>query len=46
MGGTSKAEESNEGREPRKSDIFSSGKAGKSIRIGCWIGRSVTVPSL
>jgi len=31
---------------PSKSDIFSSGKAGQSLKIGCWIGRSVTVPSI
>lgn len=29
---------------PDKSMIFTEGNAGKSIRIGCWIGASVTVP--
>lgn len=31
---------------PSKEEIFSSGMAGQTIRIGCWIGRSVTVPKL
>ncbi len=31
---------------PTKSEIFSSGRSGEVIKIGCWIGRSVTVPSL
>jgi len=31
---------------PSKSDIFSAGTAGQTIKVGCWIGRSVTVPSL
>jgi len=31
---------------PTKSEIFSSGRAGEVIKIGCWIGRSVTVPKL
>jgi tetratricopeptide (TPR) repeat protein len=31
---------------PSKSDIFSAGNAGKTIKIGCWIGRSVTVPNI
>lgn len=35
-----------EGRAPSKQDIFSSGSAGKTISIGCWIGSSVTVPKL
>ncbi len=33
-------------KAPSKSEIFSAGKAGQSIRIGCWIGRSVTVPNV
>ena len=33
-------------KAPQKNDIFSKGNAGQSIKIGCWIGRSVTVPSL
>jgi tetratricopeptide (TPR) repeat protein len=31
---------------PAKSDIFTEGNAGTTIKIGCWIGRSVTVPSI
>ncbi|WP_299338691.1 hypothetical protein [uncultured Psychroserpens sp.] len=31
---------------PTKSEIFSKGNAGQSIKIGCWIGGSVTVPNL
>ncbi|CAN5309197.1 hypothetical protein BH23BAC2_BH23BAC2_19100 [soil metagenome] len=34
------------GRAPQKSDIFQEGKQGETIRIGCWIGESVKVPSL
>ena len=33
-------------KAPTKSEIFSAGNAGQKISIGCWIGRSVTVPSL
>ena len=35
-----------EAKAPQKSEIFSSGRTGQVINIGCWIGRSVTVPSL
>lgn len=31
---------------PTRSEIFSTGRAGEVIKIGCWINRSVTVPSL
>jgi len=31
---------------PSKSDIFSSGKSGQTIKIGCWIGTNVKVPKL
>ncbi|SFZ93055.1 hypothetical protein SAMN05428642_1021154 [Flaviramulus basaltis] len=31
---------------PTKSEIFSSGRGGEVIRIGCWIGASVTVPKI
>ncbi|MFP4845154.1 hypothetical protein [Winogradskyella sp. PE311] len=31
---------------PSKSDIFTEGNAGQTIKIGCWIGRSVKVPSI
>lgn len=33
-------------KAPQKSEIFSSGSAGKVINIGCWINGSVTVPSI
>ena len=33
-------------KAPQKSEIFSSGRAGQTIKIGCWIGASVTVPSI
>lgn len=35
-----------EAKAPQKSEIFSAGRAGEVIRIGCWIGSSVTVPNL
>ncbi|MEF3077626.1 hypothetical protein [Winogradskyella poriferorum] len=31
---------------PSKSDIFNEANAGQTIRIGCWIGRSITVPNI
>lgn len=34
------------GSAPSKSDIFSCSCSGTVIKIGCWIGRSVTVPSI
>lgn len=41
------AAESYMGRAPQKADIFQEGRsAGESIRIGCWIGESVSIPSL
>lgn len=33
-------------KAPQKSEIFSSGRDGELIKIGCWINRSVTVPNL
>ncbi|MCF7561587.1 hypothetical protein L3X39_13145 [Sabulilitoribacter multivorans] len=33
-------------KAPQKSEIFSSGRSGETIRIGCWIGASVTVPNI
>jgi tetratricopeptide (TPR) repeat protein len=33
-------------KAPSKSEVFSAGRSGETIKIGCWIGRSVTVPSL
>ena len=41
-----KTAESYEGRAPTKTDIFTEGNAGKVISFKCWIGLSVTVPSL
>lgn len=35
-----------EGRAPSKSEIFTEGNSGQTIKIGCWIGGSVKVPSL
>jgi hypothetical protein len=35
-----------EGKAPQKSDIFGLGNSGEVIRIGCWIGLSVTVPKI
>ena len=35
-----------EGRAPSRSDIFAAGNEGATIRIGCWIGSSVSVPKL
>jgi tetratricopeptide (TPR) repeat protein len=35
-----------EAKAPTRSDIFSKGNQGQTIRIGCWIGASVTVPNL
>ena len=28
-------------KAPSKGEVFSSGRAGETIKIGCWIGRSV-----
>ena len=33
-------------KAPQKSEIFSSGREGEIIKIGCWIGSSVKVPNL
>ncbi len=33
-------------KAPQKSEIFSSGREGEIIKIGCWIGRTVKVPKL
>ena len=33
-------------KAPSKSEIFSESATGKTIKIGCWIGSSVKVPSL
>lgn len=31
---------------PTKSEIFQKGNAGQPLKIGCWIGRTITVPSI
>ena len=33
-------------KAPQKSEIFSSGREGELIKIGCWIGSSIKVPTL
>ncbi len=33
-------------KAPSKEDIFNSGMAGKTVAFSCWVGGSVTVPSL
>ncbi|TWO33317.1 tetratricopeptide repeat protein [Seonamhaeicola sediminis] len=33
-------------KAPSKSEIFSKGNSGEVIKIGCWIGGSVTVPDI
>ena len=33
-------------KAPQKSEIFSSGREGELISIGCWISSSVKVPNL
>lgn len=35
-----------EGRAPSKTDIFTEGNAGQTIRFSCWINDSITVPQL
>lgn len=35
-----------EGRAPSKTDIFTEGNAGQTIRFSCWINESITVPLL
>ncbi len=35
-----------DGKAPQKSDIFTLGNGGETIRIGCWINLSVTVPQI
>ncbi len=41
-----KAVESYNANAPSKTDIFNSGRAGETITFSCWVGGSVTVPSL
>ena len=33
-------------KAPQKAEIFTAGNSGQVIKIGCWIGGSVTVPSI
>jgi len=33
-------------KAPSKSEIFSSGRSGEIIKVGCWIGSNVKVPAL
>ena len=34
------------GNAPQKQEIFQSGKSGEKISVGCWIGRTITVPKI
>ena len=43
-GTANKTAASYRGYAPSKADVFQSGKAGQTIKIGCWIGSSVRVP--
>ncbi|WP_204260477.1 hypothetical protein [Muriicola jejuensis] len=42
----SQAAASYDAKAPSKTDIFNSGMAGKTLAFKCWVGGSVTVPSL
>ena len=41
-----KTADSYTGRAPSKTDIFTEGNSGSTIKFDCWINRSVTVPKL
>lgn len=45
-GTASKTATSYRATAPSTADVFSSGKAGQTIKIGCWIGSSVRVPGV
>jgi hypothetical protein len=45
-GGSSSTAANYMAKAPQKNEIFNKGNAGQKISIGCWIGRSVTVPNL
>jgi tetratricopeptide (TPR) repeat protein len=45
-GSARSAANSYRGLAPSKTDIFSSGMAGKTVSFNCWVGGSVRVPSL
>ncbi|MCY4254192.1 MAG: tetratricopeptide repeat protein [Flavobacteriaceae bacterium] len=38
--------ESYMGRAPSKTDIFTEGMEGQTVTFNCWVGRTITVPSL
>jgi len=33
-------------KAPSKGEVFESGRSGETLKVGCWIGRSVKVPKL
>ena len=41
-----KTADSYKGRAPSKTDIFTEGNEGTTIKFDCWINRSITVPKL
>ena len=41
-----KTAQSYEGRAPSKTDVFTEGNAGATIKFSCWINSSVKVPNL
>lgn len=45
-GRSSQAATSYASKAPSKEDIFNSGMSGKTVSFSCWVGGSVTVPSL
>lgn len=45
-GRASQSAASYDAKAPSKTDIFQSGMAGKKVSFSCWVGGSVTVPSL
>jgi tetratricopeptide (TPR) repeat protein len=45
-GNANAAADSYRQRAPQKSDIFSEGNAGETIKFNCWVGGSVRVPTL
>ena len=45
-GRASQAATSYASKAPSKEDIFNSGMSGKTVSFSCWVGGSVTVPSL
>ena len=45
-GNANAAADSYRQRAPQKSDIFSEGNAGETIKFDCWVGGSVRVPNL